>query len=81
MRTKLSLLIPGAVATVVKIEGNGPLKRRMMDLGMVTGTKLQLQKFAPLGDPLEIKIKNYNLSLRKLEADLVEVEWAGASSR
>ncbi|HWR41487.1 MAG TPA: ferrous iron transport protein A [Patescibacteria group bacterium] len=74
MLTKLSLLTPGTTAEVVRIRAEGPLKRRMMDMGIVAGTRVQLQKSAPLGDPLEIKIKNFNLALRKREADLVEVD-------
>ena len=81
MVTRLNRLKPGDTAIIVRINGNGTLKRRIMDLGMVCGAKVQLQKFAPLGDPLEIKVKNFNLSLRNAEAELLEVELVSATAK
>lgn len=69
----LNQVQPGETAIVTKVTGTGPLKRRMVDMGIVTGTQIQVQKFAPLGDPMEVKVKNFNLSLRKSEAALIEV--------
>ena len=73
MRT-LNQLEPGESGTVSKVNGRGPVKRRIIDMGMVSGTTLQVVKFAPLGDPIEIKLKGFNLSLRKNEAALIEIE-------
>lgn len=70
----LEQLIPGQMATVVRVTGAGAVKRRIVDMGIVGGTKILVQKYAPLGDPMEIKVKNFNLSLRKLEAALIEVK-------
>ena len=70
----LNQLLPGETGIVTKVTGNGPLKRRIVDMGIVAGTTLQVQKFAPLGDPMEIKLKNFNLALRKSEAALIELE-------
>lgn len=74
MSKTLDQLCPGEVAVVTKVNGNGAVKRRIIDMGLVAGSPVFLQKYAPLGDPLEIKIKNFNLSLRKAEAALIEVE-------
>jgi ferrous iron transport protein A len=52
----------------------GPLKRRLMDMGVLIGEDVKIEKIAPLGDPIEVTIKNYNLSLRKKEAEGIEVE-------
>ena len=73
MRT-LNQLKPGESGIVSKVNGRGPVKRRIIDMGMVSGTALQVVKFAPLGDPIEIKLKGFNLSLRKTEAALIELE-------
>lgn len=72
MRT-LNQLKPGESGIVSKVNGRGPVKRRIIDMGMVSGTSLQVVKFAPLGDPIEIKLKGFNLSLRKNEAALIEI--------
>jgi len=74
---ELSKLQPGERAVVIKITGSGPIHRRIIDMGIVPGAKLKVEKFAPLGDPMEIKIKGFNLSLRKTEADTIQVEVAG----
>lgn len=70
----LQALQPGQYGRVVSITGDGIIKRRLIDMGIVVGSKIKLQKFAPLGDPLEIKVRNFNLSLRKREADLIKIE-------
>lgn len=70
----LNDLCPGEVAVVAKVTGNGMVKRRIIDMGLVAGTEVLLQKLAPLGDPMEIKIKGFNLSLRKTEAAMIEVQ-------
>lgn len=73
MRT-LNQLKPGETGVVCRVNGRGPIKRRIIDMGMVAGTSLQVLKFAPLGDPIEIKLKGFNLSLRQNEAALIEIE-------
>ncbi len=74
MKKFLNQILPGETVVVEKVLGNGPVKRRIIDMGIVAGTKIDVQKFAPLGDPIEIKVKNFNLSLRKSEAALIEVQ-------
>ena len=69
----LSKLLPGQKAKVYKIQGTGAVQRRLVDMGIVPGTVLEMERFAPLGDPLEVKITGCHLSLRKEEADLVEI--------
>ena len=64
----------GEVKTVTKIHGEGALRRRIMDMGITRGTKLTVIKEAPLGDPMEIELRGYHLSLRRADAELVEVE-------
>ena len=64
---------PGKSVTVVKIHGAGPLKRRLMEMGLTKGTRISVRKTAPLGDPIEINVRSYSLSLRKCDAALVEV--------
>ena len=59
---------------VKKINGQGPLKRRIMDMGITRNTVLFVRKFAPLGDPIQLTVRGYELSLRKADAELVEVE-------
>lgn len=70
----LSKLKPGEKGRIIKIGSIGPLKRRLMDMGMLVGEEIKIEKIAPLGDPIEITIKNYNLSLRKKEAEGIDVE-------
>jgi ferrous iron transport protein A len=70
----LNQLQPGETGVVTKILGSGPVRRRIVDMGIVSGTQIKVQKYAPLGDPMEIKAKNFNLSLRKSEAALIEVK-------
>lgn len=69
----LNQLDSGETGVVIKVYGSGPVKRRIIDMGVVAETLIQVQKLAPLGDPMEIKVKNFNLSLRKSEAALIEV--------
>ena len=64
----------GSSATVVRLEGEGAIKRRIMDMGITKGTEILVKKVAPLGDPVEITVRGYELSLRKDDADMVEVE-------
>jgi ferrous iron transport protein A len=64
----------GQTVTVVRIEGAGPVKRRIMDMGVTKGTELFVRKVAPLGDPVEINVRNYELSLRKEDAESILVE-------
>ncbi len=71
---KLSALKCGQKGRITGMEGAGPLKRRLMDMGVLVGEEVRMKKVAPLGDPLEVTIKNYNLSLRKKEADGITVE-------
>lgn len=73
----LSAIKPGDRATITKIEVAGPLKRRLMDMGILVGEEVRVVKVAPLGDPIEVKIKNYSLSLRKKEARNILVEVPG----
>ena len=63
----------GETATVVKLHGEGAIKRRLMDMGITKGVVIKVVKVAPLGDPLEINVRGYELSLRKADADLIEV--------
>ncbi|TWH46675.1 ferrous iron transport protein A [Sporomusa sp. KB1] len=69
----LNQLGSGETGVVIKVYGSGSVKRRIVDMGIVAETLIQVQKLAPLGDPMEIKVKNFNLSLRKSEAALIEV--------
>ena len=72
MRT-LKTLKPGIDARVVHVHGGGALRRRIMEMGLTTGTPIRVRKIAPLGDPIEILVRGYALSLRKADAALVEV--------
>lgn len=63
----------GDTAQVAKIHGEGALKRRIMDMGITNGTTISLVKNAPLGDPMELELRGYHLSLRRNDAELVEV--------
>ncbi len=64
----------GQSARVVKLHGEGALKRRIMDMGITRGVEIYVRKVAPLGDPLELNLRGYELSLRKADAELIEVE-------
>ena len=64
----------GQTVRVVRLNGDGALKRRIMDMGITKGTRLYVKKLAPLGDPIEVTVRGYELSLRKADAQMVEVE-------
>lgn len=64
----------GEKSKVVKIHGEGKVKRRIMDMGITKGTEIYVRKVAPLGDPVEITVRGYELSLRKDDADILEME-------
>jgi len=75
METKpLSELKPNEKGTIVKVSGKGSVYRRILDMGVVSGTMVEVQRVAPLGDPIEIRVKGYNLTLRKEEAKNIRVE-------
>ena len=63
----------GATVKVVKLHGEGAVKRRIMDMGITKGTEIYVRKLAPLGDPVELTVRGYELSLRKADAEMVEV--------
>ncbi len=64
----------GETVKVVKLHGEGAVKRRIMDMGITRGVEIYIRKVAPLGDPVEITVRNYELSLRKADAEMVEIE-------
>lgn len=64
----------GDVLKVVKIHGEGAVKRRIMDMGITKGVELSIRKVAPLGDPVELTVRGYELSIRKADAEMIEVE-------
>ncbi|MBQ5810168.1 MAG: ferrous iron transport protein A [Clostridia bacterium] len=64
----------GGTARVVKLHGEGAVKRRIMDMGITKGVEIYLRKVAPLGDPMEIMVRGYELSLRKADAEMIEIE-------
>ena len=64
----------GETAVVVKLHGEGAVKRRIMDMGLTRNTEVFIRKVAPLGDPIEISVRNYELSIRKADAEMVEVK-------
>jgi ferrous iron transport protein A len=70
----LAMLKPGEKGKITKIGAIGPLRGRLMDMGVLVGEDIKVEKVAPLGDPIEVTIKNYNLSLRKKEAEGIAVE-------
>ena len=64
----------GETVTVQKLQGEGPVKRRIMDMGITKGTSIFVRKVGPLGDPVEVTVRGYELSLRKADADMILVE-------
>ena len=64
----------GETVKVVKLHGEGAIKRRIMDMGITKGTEVYVRKVAPLGDPIELTVRGYELSLRKVDAEMIEVE-------
>ena len=64
----------GSTVTVARLNGEGAVKRRIMDMGLTKGTEIYVRKVAPLGDPIEVTVRGYELSIRKADAEMVEVE-------
>ncbi len=64
----------GSSATVIKVHGEGALRRRIMDMGITKGVSVRIRKVAPLGDPMELTVRGYELSIRRADAALIEVE-------
>ena len=64
----------GNTVTVNRLHGEGPVKRRIMDMGITKGVQIYVRKVAPLGDPIEVTVRDYELSLRKADAEMIEVE-------
>ena len=73
MKTLREVPIGGTVK-VVKLHGEGAVKRRIMDMGITKGTTVYVRKVAPLGDPVEVNVRGYELSLRKADAEMIEVQ-------
>ena len=65
---------PGQAVTIARINGQGPVKRRIMDMGLTKGTEVAVRKVAPLGDPIELTVRGYELSIRREEAAAIEVK-------
>jgi ferrous iron transport protein A len=76
-RVPLHTLEQGQTGVVVRVEGKGPARRRMLDMGLAPGAEVKVVRVAPLGDPIEFEVRGYSLSLRKSEASTVIVERAG----
>lgn len=70
----LNLVNVGETVKVLKLNGEGAIKRRIMDMGITKGVEVTVRKVAPLGDPIEVTVRNYELSLRKADAQMIEVE-------
>lgn len=64
----------GQTVKVVKLHGEGAVKRRLMDMGLTRGTEVYIRKVAPLGDPVEVTVRNYELSIRKADVEMIEIE-------
>ena len=75
----LDKLVPGESATIIKISGQGPVRRRLVDMGLTSGTLIEMIKVSPLGDPVEYRVRGYHLTLRKSEAKTIEVELVNMS--
>lgn len=73
MRTLKEIKI-GQTVRVIKVHGEGAIRRRIMDMGITRGVEIYVRKMAPLGDPMEIFVRGYELSLRKADAEMIEVE-------
>ncbi len=73
MKTLADVKVGGTVH-VVKLQGEGAIKRRIMDMGITKGVKIYVRKVAPLGDPMELNLRGYELTLRKADAKIIEVE-------
>ncbi|MEA1927332.1 MAG: ferrous iron transport protein A [Candidatus Auribacterota bacterium] len=70
----LNELQPGERGRIVKVKGGGTIRRRLLDMGMIRGTEVEMERVAPLGDPVEVRLRGYHLSLRKEEAASIQVE-------
>ncbi len=70
----LNQIACGQTVSVRKLSGEGPVKRRIMDMGITKGVEVYIRKVAPLGDPIEVTVRGYELSLRKADAQMIEVE-------
>lgn len=70
----LKQTVCGQTVKVKKLHGEGPVKRRIMDMGITKGVEIYIRKVAPLGDPVEVTVRGYELSLRKADAEMIEVE-------
>lgn len=64
----------GKTVKVVRLHGEGAVRRRIMDMGLTKGERITIRKIAPLGDPIEITVRGYELSIRKADADMIEIE-------
>lgn len=64
----------GQTVTVAKLSGTGPVKRRIMDMGITKGVEIYVRKVAPLGDPIEVTVRGYELSIRKADAEMIEIK-------
>ena len=73
MRTLKDVKV-GQTATVLKLNGDGPVRRRIMDMGITKRVEIYVRKVAPLGDPMELTVRGYELTLRKADAEMIEVE-------
>lgn len=73
MRTLKDIQV-GQTVTVRKLHGDGPVRRRIMDMGITKGVAIHVRKVAPLGDPVELNLRGYELTLRRADADMIEVE-------
>ncbi|MCQ2069969.1 MAG: ferrous iron transport protein A [archaeon] len=71
---KIKDMKQGDTATVVNVSGEGQLRKRIMDLGLTKGTEIKIVRIAPLGDPIEIELRGYRLTVRKTESSIVELE-------
>ncbi len=74
MKTNLREVQIGHTCKVVRLHGEGAVKRRIMDMGITRGVEIYVRKLAPLGDPVEVTVRDYELSLRKADAEMIEVE-------
>ena len=74
MITNLKEIKIGSTSKVMKLHGEGAVKRRIMDMGITKGVEVYVRKVAPLGDPIEVTVRGYELSLRKADAEMIEVE-------
>lgn len=74
MKTTLKAVAIGQTCKVLKLNGEGAVKRRIMDMGITRGVEVYVRKVAPLGDPIEVTVRGYELSLRKADAEMIDVE-------